>query len=184
MLDESEIETVSEQYRCENIDGKNVIKNIGKNISWYKIGSEYASGGAGCISTTLDYIKFLEGLRTYKLLKPETLKLMITERLNEEQNSTFWTKETHGYGLGVRCPKNESALYSDFGWGGAAGAYLAVDLENEISLYFASHLLMSPVQGIRSMLYRIFMAEYKGDDNAFENIKTELIKLHNYNLTY
>jgi hypothetical protein len=40
------------------------------------------------------------------------------------------------------------------------------------------------VQGIRSMLYRIFMAEYKGDDNAFENIKTELEKLHNYNLTY
>lgn len=184
MLDETEIDTVSEQYGCENVDGKNVIRSIGKNISRYKIGSEYASGGAGCISTTMDYIKFLEGLRTYKLLKPETLKLMITERLSEEQNSTFWTKGTHGYGLGVRCPKRDGAIYTDFGWGGAAGAYLAVNLENEISLYFACHLLSSPAQGIRSMLYRIFMAEYTGDYDGLEAAKSELENLHNYNLTY
>ena len=184
MLAADELETVSQQYRYETVEGKNVIRNIGKNISWYKLGSEYASGGAGCISTTMDYIKFLEGLRTYKLLKPETLKLMITERLSEEQNSTFWTKGTHGYGLGVRCPKRDGAIYTDFGWGGAAGAYLAVNLENEISLYFACHLLSSPAQGIRSMLYRIFMAEYTGDYDGLEAAKSELENLHNYNLTY
>ena len=184
MLPDNELYTVSEQYRCDSVDGKNVIKNIGKNISWYKLGSEYASGGAGCVSTTEDYIKFLEGLRTHKLLKPETLKLMITERLNDEQNSTYWTKGTHGYGLGVRCPKSEDAIYTDFGWGGAAGAYLAVNLENEISLYFACHLMNSPVQGIRSMLYRIFMAEHTGNEEDMKAVKSELEKLYDYNLTY
>ena len=28
----------------------------------YRLGSEYASGGAGCVSTVNDYIKFLEGM--------------------------------------------------------------------------------------------------------------------------
>ena len=100
---EEEIETIAPQYRFE--DGKAV--NIGKPIFNYKIGTEYASGGAGGISTVDDYIKFLEGLRTYKLLKLETVKLMMTDRLTDEQKRTYWTKDTHGYGLGVRCPKGD-----------------------------------------------------------------------------
>ena len=45
MLPESELDTLAEQYRIEN--GEN--RNIGKEIFIYKLGSEYASGGAGCI---------------------------------------------------------------------------------------------------------------------------------------
>ena len=129
MLPEGELDTVAEQYKYA--DGK--VLNIGKNISTYKLGCEYASGGAGCISTVDDYMKFLEGLRTYKLLKPETLKLMTTDRLTDEQKRTYWSKGTHGYGLGVRCPMGDPR-YVDFGWGGAACAYLAVDMENAITL--------------------------------------------------
>ena len=178
MLPEAEIETIAPQYRFEN--GKAV--NIGKHIYNYKIGSEYASGGAGGISTVDDYIKFLEGLRTYKLLKPETLKLMMTDRLSNHQKRTYWTKETHGYGLGVRCPKGDKK-YVDFGWGGAASAYLAVDVENEISIYFGAHLLSSPAQGLRSMLYRFVRAELI-DNIEFEDLHKDLKDLHNYNLTY
>lgn len=86
LLPQDELETVSEQYRFEN--GKAV--NVGKNIVAYKFGSEYASGGAGCVSTVDDYIKFSEGLRTGKLLKPETLKLMTTDRLTDSQKRTYW----------------------------------------------------------------------------------------------
>ena len=93
LLPEEEIETIAPQYRFEN--GKAV--NIGKPIFNYKIGTEYASGGAGGISTVDDYIKFLEALRSYKLLKPETVKLMITDRLTDEQKCSYWPKETHGY---------------------------------------------------------------------------------------
>lgn len=178
MLPEAEIETIAPQYRFEN--GK--VVNVGKPIVNYKIGSEYASGGAGGISTVDDYIKFLEGLRINKLLKPETLKLMMTDRLSEQQKRTYWTKDTHGYGLGVRCPKGDKK-YIDFGWGGAASAYLAVDIENEISIYFGAHLLSSPAQGLRSMLYRFVRAELI-DNSEFEDLHKDLKDLHNYNLTY
>jgi CubicO group peptidase (beta-lactamase class C family) len=178
MLSDSEIETIAPQYRFE--DGKAV--NVGKPIFNYKIGTEYASGGAGGISTVDDYIKFLECLRTYKLLKPETVKLMMTDRLTDEQKRTYSTKDTHGYGLGVRCPKGDER-YIDFGWGGAAGAFLAIDVHNAVSIYFGAHLLSSPAQGLRSTIYRFVRAELF-DNNEFEGIYKDLKDLHDYKLTY
>lgn len=154
MLPESKIEIIAQQYRFEN--GKAI--NVGKHIVSHKIGNEYASGGAGGVSTVDDYIKFLEGLRNYILLKKETVDIMATDRLTENQKRTYWTKDTHGYGLGVRCPKGDNE-YTDFGWGGAAGAYLAVDRKNGISLYLATHLLSSPAQGFRSNLFRLARTE-------------------------
>lgn len=171
MLPENELDTVAEQYRFSSGE----LRNIGKKVSHYKIGSEYAAGGAGAISTVDDYIRFLEALRTHKLLKPETIKLMTTD-LGK------WPSNTHGYGLGVRCPKGVEK-YTDFGWGGAACSYLAVDIENGISLFFGAHLCDSPVQGIRSMLYRFARAELI-DNSDFDNILNDLKKLHNYHLTY
>ena len=67
----------------------------------YRVGTEYASGGAGAVSTVDDYIAFLEALRTGKLLKPETVKLMATDRLTAYQKRTFPMITTRGYGLGV-----------------------------------------------------------------------------------
>ena len=178
MLPENELDTLAEQYVYKN--GK--LVNIGKNIDPYKIGSEFASGGAGCVSTVEDYIKFLEALRTYKLLKSETLALMMKDRLTEEQKNTYWVKETHGYGLGVRCPMGDER-YVDFGWGGAAGAYLAVDMQNEISLYFGAHVIASPAQGPRNMLYRFVRAELLNPDEL-DGVYKALPKLYEYKHTY
>ena len=178
MLPDSELDSIAEQYRVEN--GENL--NIGKNIFNYKLGKEYASGGAGCISTTTDYVKFLEGLRTYKLLKPETVELMMTDRLTEKQKETYWPRNNHGYGLGVRCPKGDER-YIDFGWGGAACAYLAIDMKNGISVYFSAHQLSSPAQGLRSMIYRFVRADLC-NEGEFERIYKDLKEIHNYNLTY
>ena len=177
MLPDEELDGLAQQYRFEN----GAPRCVGKRILTYKIGSEYASGGAGCISTVDDYMKFLEGFRTCKLLKPETLKLMMTDRLTQEQKRTYWVQD-HGYGLGIRC-RQEGGKFSDIGWGGAAGAYLAIDVENAISLYFGMHLLSSPVQGIRSLLYRFILAELF-DESEFDRLKEELKELHDYNLTY
>ena len=178
MLPDEELDTIAEQYIYEN----GTHRNVGKRPCWYKIGSEYASGGAGCISTVEDYIKFLEGLRTYKLLSKETLDLMCTHRLTEHQNRTYWSASTHGYGLGVRCPVG-IGNYKDFGWGGAAGAFLAVDRENGISMYMGSHLLCSPVQGLRSVLYRFVIAEIMDKDDIPE-INKLLKDLHGYSYTF
>ncbi len=178
LLPDSEIETIAPQYRFEN--GKAI--NIGKGIDIFKIGSEYASGGAGAISTVDDYIKFLEGLRTYKLLKSETIKLMMSDRLKENQKMNYWHRDNYGYGLGVRCPKKDSK-FIDFSWGGAAGAYWSVDVQNGISIYFGMHLWSSPVQGIRSLLYRFIRAELI-DGSDFESLYKDLKDLYDYKLTY
>lgn len=177
MLPEEEVEGLAQQYRFEN----GAPRNVGKHIVTYKIGTEYASGGAGCISTVDDYMKFLEGLRTGKLVKPETLKFMTTDRLTKHQKSTYWV-ENHGYGLGLRCYQEGGRLH-DIGWGGAAGAYLAIDVENGVSLYCAMHLLSSPVQGLRGLLYRFILAELF-DQSEFDRLREDLKSLHDYNLTY
>jgi len=178
LLPEEEIDTIALQYSFEN--GK--AQYVGKHIFSCKIGNEYASGGGGCISTVEDYIKFLEGLRSCRLLTEDTLHLMTTDRLTPQQRNTYSANATHGYGLGVRCPKGDER-YNDFGWGGAAGAYLAVDLKNEISVYLGMHLLNSPVQGIRSMLYR-FVREELLHNNGFNALYQDLKDLHNYHFTF
>ncbi len=178
LLPASELNTVAPQYSYK----KGTAVNIGRDIPFYKIGSEYAPGGAGCISTVEDYVRFLEALRTHRLLKPETLALMIEGRLTEAQMATYWTKETHGYGLGVRCPRGEP-YYTDFGWGGAACAYLAVDMERELSLYFGAHMTGSPAQGLRTMLYRFARAELF-DHREFDAVYADIERLGCYKLTY
>ena len=178
LLEEDLLDTVSCMYSFQ--DGKPV--KISKEIWGYKFGSEYASGGAGAISTVDDCMKFLEGLRTYKLLKPETVHLMQSDRLNERQKKTYSAANTHGYGLGVRCGKKDGKL-KDFGWGGAAGAYFAVDLEKGLSIYFATHLHFSPVQGVRSLIYRFVCAELAGEEKL-EDIYRDLMELHDYHFTY
>ncbi len=118
----------------------------------YRIGTQHASGGAGCVSTVEDYAKFLEALRTgERLLKRDTIRLMITDRLTEHQKRTY-TSNTHGYGLGMRAPM-DGYPRRDYGWGGAAGAFLAIDEPNGISLFYAQHLISSPNQGIRALIY-------------------------------
>lgn len=138
LLDDSEIDKLCEQYRYDN-DAKKLV-NVGKSLC-YKLGSEYESGGAGCISTVDDYIKFLEALRTGKLLGADTIKLMTTPKLTDAQFPSYGDTN-YSYGLGVRCPYAEGI--SDFGWGGAAGAFLAVDMENEYTVYYAQHVLNTP----------------------------------------
>ena len=178
MLPQEELDTISQQYRFEN--GRPV--NVGKNIQNYKLGTEYASGGAGAISTVDDYIKFLEGLRTFKLLKPETLKLMATDRLTPYQKRTYSFKNIQGYGLGVKTP-GAHKKYTEFGWGGAACAYLAIDMKNELSIYFGAHLLSSPAQQFRSKICRIILAEL-ADKADLNEIFKELREENNYNFTY
>lgn len=177
MLPEDELDTISQQYRFEN--GKAV--NIGKSIP-YKMGEEYASGGAGGISTVDDYMKFLEGLRTGVLLKPETVELMQTDRLTEHQKRTYGRKETHGYGLGVRCPKGDER-YTDFGWGGAACAFCAIDQQNGLSIYLGMHILNSPVEHLKQYVYRFVKAELLNPDEL-KGLYEELRCVDNYKLPY
>ncbi len=167
-------------YSFDEKAGKPV--RLGHVVPVYMLGTEYASGGGGCVSTVDDYMKFLEGWRTRVLLKDETVQLMKTDQLHTYESVGLWKDANHGYGLGIRCGL-KGGRFQNYGWGGAACAYLAVDDEHELSLYFASHLLKSPVQGIRSYVYRFVCAELFGTEKT-EDLYRLLNQVHHYDLPY
>lgn len=130
----------------------------------YRPGTEYASGGAGCVSTVEDFIKFLEALRVGDVvLKKETIALMAKDRLTEKQRKTYsyGTADT-GFGLGMRAPRAGSRV-PEFGWGGAAGAYASVDPVNNVTIYYAQHVLSSPTHALRRLIYDAVIADLKGE---------------------
>lgn len=165
LLPMDEYHTVSTLHRW--VDAEKRAEVHPNQVPIYRLGSEHASGGAGCVSTVEDYIKFAEALRTgEKLLKRDTIALMTTDRLTEHQRRTYTSpKELYGYGLGLKCPTDISQR-TDFGWGGAAGAHLAVDPKNGISLYYAQHMILSPNQTIRARTYLMVIDELYGTNLA------------------
>ncbi len=139
-------EEKSEQYMWNETEKRPIP--CGNDIKWYKFGSEYESGGAGAVSTVEDYIAFLEGLRTGKIIRPDTLALMSEDRLDDLTRHAYCGAEGYGYGLGVRVPLVGSSR-TDIGWGGAAGSFLALDVRNGISVFCALHTLCSPIAARR-----------------------------------
>lgn len=124
----------------------------------YVIGSEYESGGAGIISTLDDYIRFSDALACggtgatgARILAPSTINLMRTNQLDqlrmEDFHRAFTQFRGYGYGLGVRTHIDRTAgslsPHGEFGWAGAAGAYLLVDPEHQLSIFYIQHMLNS-----------------------------------------
>ncbi len=141
---------------------ENCYKPVWKNI--YRPGREYASGGAGAVSTVEDYIKFLEALRIGNvILKKETIEMMATDRLTEQQRKAYtYGTASVGYGLGMRTAR-EGGDSTEFGWGGAAGAFASVDPVNNVTIYFAQHVLQAPNRPLRRKLYYAVIADLKGE---------------------
>lgn len=142
------------QYRYN--DETHEAENCGKQIqNGFKLGDAYESGGAGCCSTTEDVMKLLESLRKGEILRPDTVKMLSTNRLHGRLAETFKEDQhdaRYGYGLGVGCP-NGTAGWENFGWGGAAGAFCPIDVENEISIVYLQHVLNRPNRFERRELY-------------------------------
>lgn len=139
LIDSRDINKLVNQYRYDNETG--TIVECTKENS-YRFGTKYESGGAGCISTVNDYIKFLEAIRMNKIVKKETVDLLAKNQLTKEQINmpTYWVSDKRGFGLGQQCPTDENTR-PDFGWGGAAGAHYFIDRENNITAYLGTHIL-------------------------------------------
>lgn len=123
-----------------------------REVNEFRFGPEHASGGAGLVTTVEDYIKFTEALRTYKLLKKETTEMIDKNWLTPEQHEKFGHKVNYFYGLGMRTAKPGTAR-ADFGWGGAAGTMMHVDIPHGIAMFYSQHLRNSPNMSIRSRVY-------------------------------
>jgi len=133
--DESAPDKISPQYRLNRETG--CMEAYPVNA--FRLGSEYDSGGAGCVSTVEDYARFLEGLRCGKLLRPETVSLMIRNHLTDAQTECYWVN-SDGYGLGVSC-WNQPGGKCIFGWGGTAGFYPLLVTGAELTFVYAQHVL-------------------------------------------
>jgi len=170
-------EGFARQYRYNSETGE--FQPWWKNS--YRPGREYASGGAGCVSTVEDYIKFLEALRIGDvILKKETIAMMAVDRLTEQQREMYtYSTPGIGYGLGMRTPRNDPER-TEFGWGGAAGAFASVDVVNNITIYYAQHVLLSPNRHLRPWIYNAVRADLMG-----KKIKTPIDETDdNPELTY
>jgi len=121
----------------------------------FVLSKNYESGGAGLISTADDYILFLDtmcnegtSIDGYRLLSTNSINLMRMDHLNEIPRKDFnlLGKIGYGYGLGVRTliEKEKSGARSslgEFGWDGAAGAYVLVDVENHLAIFYVQHVI-------------------------------------------
>lgn len=140
------------QYKFDDALGKAVEHGLRNE---YIVGPRFESGGAGCISCLDDYILFAETL-THKgvapngnrILAERTVDMMRMDCLNDQTRPDFnWDAfRGYGYGLGVRTlvkPQVGGTLSTigEFGWGGAAGAYVHCDPEREISIVYLQHML-------------------------------------------
>ncbi len=118
-------------------------------------GEDYDSGGAGIITTVKDYGKFAAamangglGLNKNRILGAGTVELLKTNQLNGRQLKDLdWKRlRGYGYGLGVRTMIDRAASGSngsvgEFGWGGAAGANIIMDTEQNLAVFYAHHML-------------------------------------------
>ena len=132
---------------------------------WCHLKKDYAGGGGGCISTVEDFIKFLEAMRVGDvILKKETIALMAKDHLTEQQRAMYnAASRSGGYGLGMSALRSDNRERTDFGWGGAAGAYASVDPLNNVSFYYAQHVFGAPNRHLRSWLYKTIRADLLGE---------------------
>ena len=146
-------ENLAGQYRQF---GEAAIEAEEKNV--FLIGDNFQSGGAGLFSTTDDYILFADamacggiGKTGERILFSETVDEMRRERLSAvAKNPSFGCAAGpgYGYGYGVRTLIDRSAgqrsPLGEFGWDGAAGAYILMDPTNEISIVYMQQVMGWP----------------------------------------
>lgn len=115
--------------------------------------TQYESGGAGLFGCAKDYILLADALACggigqsgNRILKPQTVDLLRQNHLTPAQFKTFCKPNSgYSYGLGVRTKIRQQSnnCYSplgEFGWDGAAGAYIMIDPENALSCFYVQHV--------------------------------------------
>ena len=152
-LPEAETGRLSTLYTADMVTKK--IREIEK-VNTFRLTDAYESGGAGIICSVDAYAKFADamacggvGATGRRILSPESIDCMRRNYLTGELLEDFKRggKRGYGYGLGVRSLIDRSESRSplgEFGWDGAAGAYVLLDTENRLSIFYIQHILMFP----------------------------------------
>ena len=119
----------------------------------YRITANYESGGAGLITDVRDYGLFADALACggesrdgMHILSPEMIQLWSANQLGPKGRRSFdeWKRLGYSYALGVRTrvdlTKGGGGPLNEFGWDGAAGAWVMIDPLNHVSAFYASHV--------------------------------------------
>lgn len=122
-----------------------------------KLSKNYESGGGGLIGTVEEYSIFADTLACggisksgYELLDKSHVLLMSTEQVSKLSVNNSFTcvqGEDYGYGYGVRIRKkalSEGVPVGEFGWDGATGSYVLIDMKNKVSITIGMNLLNWP----------------------------------------
>lgn len=138
-------EEVKTQMCCQYMyDAQNKVVKVIEKKNPFILTANYQSGGAGIVSCVEDYMLFANAMvNGEKLLKKSTIDFMRENHITGAAYEDFQNcKQGYSYGLGVRT--NIHGLFSvkgEFGWDGAAGAYVMLDPDNHIALFYATHVL-------------------------------------------
>lgn len=165
--DRGESDIVKLQQSGISMVGGHIEKNDRTNE--HILGEGFYSGGAGIVSDVPGFAKLMATIANggvskdgERIIERSTIDLWRTNQLNEVQMKDFnWPQlKGYGYGLGVRTMVDPSmgTPLGEIGWGGAAGANALIDVDNNVSFFYAHHMLNnqeSYVQpGLRDVLYR------------------------------
>ena len=148
---EEQKKRVSAQYNHKAGTVRAIERPVGNELVFTP---DYDSGGAGVFCTVDDYMKMLTALSLggtskngYRLLKPETVKMMGENRLCDAGLDHFQNTRLYGYGWGLcgRAHINPTMSLSlspigEFGWDGATGPFALVDATNHVAMYFGVHI--------------------------------------------
>jgi len=138
------------QYEFDDATGKPAPCPTGANS--YRFSPNYESGGAGLFSRVADCIALADTLACGggALLSPEMIQLWSANQLGPKGRASFdeWQRLGYSYALGVRTRVDTSVggrgQIGEFGWDGAAGAWMMIDPINHLSAFFAMHVRSWP----------------------------------------
>mgnify|MGYP005766063659 CR=1 FL=1 len=133
-----------------------IIPDTGEMTSGFKITANYESGGAGLAGTVDAYSILIDalcnggvGANGARILSEESVKMFSVPYTTGQMSRDFAVtgKVGYEYGLGVRVlmdDRDSRSPVGEFGWDGAAGAYVLVDPVNHISIFYTQHIAGYP----------------------------------------
>lgn len=136
-------------------------------------GTRQESGGGGLVSTTEDYTLFADALACggvgksgARILSPNTIKLMHTNRLHGKSLESYYNMKPAGmgYGLGVANFDDPAAACAivpkdSFYWGGIGGVQNLFDPVNKLSYVVTQHLVSGPKWKLNTPMWNILYAD-------------------------
>lgn len=130
----------------------------------------FFSGGGGLVSTARDYMRFLTMIERggkldgHRILRPKTVKLMVTDQLPEEAFPIgFGEEKRHGTGFGLGFSVrteitswDSAGRVGEYGWGGAASTHYWISPADKLIVVTLEQIM--PYQwdtefGVKEIIY-------------------------------